>query len=523
MTRPAALIGVTLGSYELQALLGSGGMASVYRALDLNLQRPVAVKVLSAALAADPAYVERFRREARLIANLRHPNVVHIYAFGEQQGLLYMVQELLPGVTLERRIADLNHAGQGMARDEVLAIVADLAAALDAAHAVGVIHRDVKPGNAIANAQGRMVLTDFGIARSTVDATQTATGILLGTPGYVAPEQAVSNTGLTAACDIYALGVVTFELLTGRRPFDGDTPTAIVLKHLYDAPPAPSMLRPDLPPALDAVVLRALVKEPAARFPQAGAFAQALAIAWPVGAAYADIHNQQTHVWMGRPAAAPVAAPAGASAPPQPLQSARRARWVLPLLSLVLLLGFVAGALLAWRQSTESAPGASTVAESAASTVVVAAPTLIAEPTALPALEPTVIAEPTALPTPEPTPIPEPTVAPTAIAEPTLPPTEAPVAGDPLADLGALISAGLADGSAGDDAPEYLQRYGELAQAIGEGDKKKAEAQLRELSRKIAERARERKLDAEFNTRVQALLIAVAEQYKLKRPPRVDD
>lgn len=523
MTRPAALIGVTLGSYELQALLGSGGMASVYRALDLNLQRPVAVKVLSAALAADPAYVERFRREARLIANLRHPNVVHIYAFGEHQGLLYMVQELLPGVTLERRIADLTHAGHSMARDEVLAIVADLAAALDAAHAVGVIHRDVKPGNAIANAQGRMVLTDFGIARSTVDATQTATGILLGTPGYVAPEQAVSNTGLTAACDIYALGVVTFELLTGRRPFEGDTPTAIVLKHLYDAPPAPSMLRPGLPPALDAVVLRALAKEPAARFPQAGALAQALVVAWPAGAAHTDIHNQQTHVWMDRPAAAPLAAQAVTSAAPHSPRLARRSRWVLPILSLVLLLGFTAGALLAWRQSAESAPEAAPVAEPTASAVVVAAPTLSAAPTALPILESTVIAAPTVLLTLEPTAIPEPTVAPTATAEPTLPPTEAPASGDPLTDLGVLISAGLADGSAGDDAPEYLQRYGELAQAIGEGDKKKAEEQLRELSRKIAERARERKLDAEFNSRAQALLIAVAEQYKLKRPPRIND
>lgn len=505
MTDPSALVGATLGPYELQALLGSGGMASVYRALDRNLLRPVAVKVLAPALAADPSDLARFRREAQLIASLRHPNVVQIYALGEHQGLLYMVQELLPGPTLDQQLADLRRRGRRVERRDALAIVHDLAAALDAAHAVGVIHRDVKPGNAIANAQGRMVLTDFGIARSDADPSLTTTGIVLGTPYYVAPEQASGSGALTSACDIYALGVVAFELLAGRRPFEADTPAGLLLKHLYEPPPAPSALRPDLPPTIDGTVLRALEKEPAARFPSAGAFAQALAAAWPEDVTRGlpvppvTIHSQPTRVWAGRPAppaplAVPSSATAAASYPP-----ARRSRWLLPILGAALIVALAAGALLAARGQGDSPaaipspPAASPLAPTAAPSPPPATPPATAEPTAPPA---------TAAP---------PTAAP--------PPTALAVAADPLLELGALITAGLSDGSAGADAPEYLQRYGELAQAIGQGDDKKADEQIRELSRKIAERDREGKLDAAFNARAQALLVAVAEQYGLNRPP----
>ncbi|HEU4323767.1 MAG TPA: serine/threonine-protein kinase [Roseiflexaceae bacterium] len=384
-------VGSTVGNYAIEALLGQGGMATVYRGTDQQLHRPVAIKVLSAALAGDPDYVDRFRQEARLIANLRHPNIAQVYTFGEHAGATYMVQELLPGPTLEQRLKDLAAQGAPMPQHEVLDTIAQLAGALDAAHAVGVIHRDVKPANAIFNAQREVVLTDFGIARA-ADASRTATaaGVIMGTPGYIAPEQAVGSASLTPACDVYALGVVLFELLAGRLPFEADTAMGVVLKHLYDPPPAPTSVRPDLPRALDAVVMRALEKEPTARFPSAPALAQALAAAWPRAGAPAaapapDIHSQPTTVWVRpgpaqavqpaqatqvnqtapapRPAATTttrrIAAPAPAAASPAPAPAVPlamdvtvRSRLLLPL-ALVLLAALGIGGVLALRGGGE--------------------------------------------------------------------------------------------------------------------------------------------------------------------------
>jgi serine/threonine-protein kinase len=175
VSAPASLIGTTLDAYEIQALLGSGGMATVYRGFDVNLHRSVAVKVLSTTLAADSSYVDRFRQEARLIASLRHPHIAQVYAFGEHAGAPYMIQELLPGPTLEQRLKDLAERHEHMPQQDVITTITQLASALDAAHAISVIHRDVKPSNALYNAEGRIVLTDFGIARSAADARRTAT------------------------------------------------------------------------------------------------------------------------------------------------------------------------------------------------------------------------------------------------------------------------------------------------------------------------------------------------------------
>ena len=278
------LTGTRLGSYHVRELLGSGGMASVYKGYDPALDREVAIKVLGTA--GQPAdFVARFQREARVVARMRHANIVQIYHFGAERDIVYMVQELLRGPTLAQRIRELGR--RRIAAERVHAIIAQLAAALDFAHSQGVIHRDVKPSNAIYNAQGQIVLTDFGIARGPADATRTATGpgVVMGTPGYLAPEQAISSATLTPACDIYSLGVLLFELLTGQLPFEADSPMGVVLKHLYDDAPPPSSLRPDLPPALDKLVLRALHKEPAGRYPSAGALAEALRVAWPVGRA----------------------------------------------------------------------------------------------------------------------------------------------------------------------------------------------------------------------------------------------
>jgi eukaryotic-like serine/threonine-protein kinase len=275
-----SILNSQLGGYQIRALLGSGGMASVYKGYDAALDREVAIKVISTA--GQPAdFVARFQREARLAASLRHPNIVQIYHFGGQQNIVYMVQELLPGPTLEQR---MRAAGRRrMTSERVLTIIEQLAGPLDYAHGQGVIHRDIKPSNALYNANGQLVLTDFGIARNIADPAQATTGpgVIMGTPGYVAPEQAISSIALTLACDIYALGALLFELLTGRLPFEADTAMGVILKHLYDEPPRPSMLCPDLPRALDAVVLRAMQKEPAERYPSAGALAKALRAAWP--------------------------------------------------------------------------------------------------------------------------------------------------------------------------------------------------------------------------------------------------
>lgn len=271
-----SLLGTTLGTYELQSVIGSGGMATVYSGFDHNLQRLVAVKILTDAAAAEPGLVARFQQEARFVARLRHPHIVHVYDYGQAGGLAYMVQELLPGPTLEAEL--LQHAAHGMMmpREDVLEVIRQLGDALDAAHNAGIIHRDVKPSNVMKNAQNQWVLTDFGIARGVQPGTaHTQAGMIIGTPDYLSPEQAQGREP-TPASDVYALGVVLFQLLSGTLPFDANTPMGVLLGHIQQAPPLIRKLRPDLLPAVEAVVQRALAKEPAQRFTRAGELAQAL-------------------------------------------------------------------------------------------------------------------------------------------------------------------------------------------------------------------------------------------------------
>lgn len=310
MSAVPQLIGARLGAYTIEALLGSGGMANVYRGFDTNLQRSVAIKVLSAKATAQPDFVDRFRREARLIARVRHPNIVQVYDFGQQDSHTYMVQELLAGPTLEAWMCDLAARGMRPGPEEISAIVTQLADALDAAHAAGIIHRDVKPCNALWNDQGMLVLTDFGIAKQLISGlNQTQFGIVFGTPSYLSPEQAQSLP-LTPASDIYSLGIVLYELIAGDVPFRGTMPMQVAMDHIQTPPPLPP--RPDLPHTVEVVVQRALAKDPAARFRSAGDLARALASAWasesaPIHTPDADIHNQATQRWQPPVPAAPEA------------------------------------------------------------------------------------------------------------------------------------------------------------------------------------------------------------------------
>jgi serine/threonine-protein kinase len=259
---------------------------------------------------------ERFRHEARILAGLRHPNIVQVYDYGEHEDHSFIVQQLQSGPTLEQELAALAAQGCLMERSAVVQIMLQLADALDYAHSRGLIHRDLKPSNIIRNERGDVVVTDFGIAKTlTAALTKTQTGFVLGTPAYVSPEQARGSTSLSAASDIYALGVILFELLTGQVPFSDPQPMEVLLGHIQQQPPSPRSLRPTLPPAVEHVVLRALAKDPADRYASAGALARALLAAWPAPP-MRSIHSLPTAVNLSPLMAGRASAAAGAVAAP---------------------------------------------------------------------------------------------------------------------------------------------------------------------------------------------------------------
>ncbi|HEU5100914.1 MAG TPA: serine/threonine-protein kinase [Roseiflexaceae bacterium] len=491
---PRQLIGTRLGPYDIQALLGSGGMASVYRAFDTNLQRSVAIKVLSAGAAAQPGFVERFRQEARLIANLRHPNIVQVYDLGQHDGAIYMSQELLCGPTLEAWMCDLAARGAQAAPHEIIAIVTQLAGALGAAHAAGIIHRDVKPANAIWNERGDLVLTDFGIAKPLAgSANQTQIGVVFGTPSYLSPEQAQSLP-LTPASDIYSLSIVLYELIAGQVPFRASTPMHVAIDHIQ-TPPPPLPARPDLPPVVEAIVRRGLAKNPTERFGTAGELAQALARAWaasstPAASPNADIHNQATRVWQ--PAPAPVAPVVPGVAIPQqaprpaapdqfqqslPAPSGARARLALlgALLAFLLLVGIV----LAARGARSADSAASDSAAPAAQATTAATPTEQSQ-TAVPSVE-----------------------APSA-------PT--------FASLRAFVEAGRADGLAGPRADALLAALGAAEQALAAGDAKTAVQHFSAFQQILVDGARNSAIDAGFMVEAMKRVQSLANSQGLTLP-----
>jgi serine/threonine protein kinase len=271
------LIGTMLGNYRILAPLGQGGMARVYKGYQENLDREVAIKVLPPWFAADRNFVERFNLEARLVARLSHANIVTVHDADERNGHLYIVMQLVDGGTLKHRLDQLQERGNVMEIADTLPIFRQLASALTYAHEQGIIHRDIKPVNVLMDRSGRPILSDFGIAKvlaSTKDQL-TRPGAGVGTPEYMSPEQCMGGA-VDGRADIYALGVMLFEALTGRTPFQGDTYPALAHRHIYEMPPRPSLLNPLLPLAVERVILTALMKNPQLRYQKANDMARAL-------------------------------------------------------------------------------------------------------------------------------------------------------------------------------------------------------------------------------------------------------
>jgi hypothetical protein len=264
------LIGRTLGQYHIVEKIGAGGMATIYRAYQPNLDRDVAIKVLPPYYATQPGFGERFAREAKAIANLQHPNILPIYDSGQEDGYTFIAMRY---VEQGRTLKDVMRSRLSLTH--MSALIRQIAGALDHAHQRGVIHRDVKPGNVMMDGDWAL-LSDFGIAKMTEDSIRlTGTGVGIGTPAYMSPEQG-QGLEVDYRTDIYSLGIVLFEMLTGRIPHEAETPLATVLKRLNEPMPRPRDIKPQVPEAVETVVLKALAPEPADRFQSAGEMAQAL-------------------------------------------------------------------------------------------------------------------------------------------------------------------------------------------------------------------------------------------------------
>lgn len=269
-----SLKGQTLGKYRILEPLGRGGMAQVYKAYHPQLDRHVAIKVLRSDLTEEAEFLARFQREARAAAALRHPNIVQVYDFEMQDGLYYMVMELLEGNTLKAHLNAFRTRGERMPPGEAILILRDVLDSLSYAHQQGIIHRDLKPANILLTKDGQAVLTDFGIAQIVGGTQYTTAGALMGTLNYISPEQGLHGI-CDARSDLYSLGVVYYEMLTGKVPFDADTPLAILMKHLNDPIAPPRASNPDIPPPLEAVAFKALAKDPDDRYQSASEMKQA--------------------------------------------------------------------------------------------------------------------------------------------------------------------------------------------------------------------------------------------------------
>ncbi|NJC98267.1 MAG: hypothetical protein C3F07_10465 [Anaerolineales bacterium] len=264
--------GQMLGPYRIIGQIGEGGMATVYKAYQASMDRNVAIKVLPGQLAESAEFTQRFQQEARIIAKLEHPHILPVFDYGESEGVTYLVMRYLDAGTLRERM----ESGRPLPLDEIDRLFTQLAEALSYAHSFGIVHRDLKPSNALIDSQGNLFLTDFGIAKLLESASPrlTQTDAIMGTPAYISPEQAQA-TAVDQRSDIYSLGIILYEMVTGRVPYVAETPLAVILKHVSDPLPPPSTVKPDVPEAIERVVLKALAKNPNDRYTSVSEFLSA--------------------------------------------------------------------------------------------------------------------------------------------------------------------------------------------------------------------------------------------------------
>ncbi len=273
---PHEWTGRELGGYQIIEWIGSGNMAEVYKAMQPSVNRAVAIKIMSAALTEDAEFVQRFQQEAKVIARLEHPNILPVIDYGEEERTLYLVMRYLKGGTLH----DLIQAGP-MPPQVVLRYLTEIGQAIDYAHSVDIVHRDIKPRNVLLDLDGNPFIADFGLAKITSAAALTHSGQIMGTPRYISPERALARK-VDGRSDLYSLGVILYEMLTGHVPYDADSTVDLVMQHIEAPIPSVTAANPQLPPAFDDILKRALAKDPADRYPTAGELSQAIAHALEV-------------------------------------------------------------------------------------------------------------------------------------------------------------------------------------------------------------------------------------------------
>ncbi|MBI3536650.1 MAG: SUMF1/EgtB/PvdO family nonheme iron enzyme, partial [Chloroflexi bacterium] len=310
---PDPLLNTSLGPYRIIAELGRGGMAVVYKGIQPALSREVAIKVLPPYFAHDPNFVERFKREAQNAARLKHPNIVVIHDVGEAQGYHFIVMEMLEGATLQQII---QRAGV-LSLERAAKILEQIASALDYAHARGFIHRDIKPSNIIVGENDFATLTDFGIAKAIEGSSFTSTGAAIGTPAYMSPEQALGDKNIDSRTDIYSLGVVAYEMVSGRVPFTGETTPAILHKVIYETPPRLRSINPRVSERVEQTISKAMAKQPAQRFARAAELASALTVRSEVKTPLPEDVTRYVPPRVTKPAQPIVVPPP----PPMPVQS----------------------------------------------------------------------------------------------------------------------------------------------------------------------------------------------------------